>query len=76
MANAKEISVKETVAELKSLLKKSSNIIRPRVQMLLVMKQSKKMLTKYELAVSVGVNHNSITTWRRKKTYQSARGFS
>jgi transposase len=66
MANAKEISVKETVAELKSLLKKSSNIIRPRVQMLLVMKQSKKMLTKYELAVSVGVNHNSITTWRRK----------
>lgn len=66
MANAKNIFVKETVAELKSLLKKSSNILRPRVQMLLEMKQSTKMLTKYELSALVGVNHNSITTWRRK----------
>lgn len=66
MSNAKNIFVKETVAELQSLLKKSSNIVRPRVQMLWEMKQSKKMLTKYELSALVGVNHNSITTWRRK----------
>jgi transposase len=66
MANAKNIEVKESIVELKNLIKKSSNIIRPRVQMLLEMKRSKKMLTKYELAELVGVNHNSITTWRRK----------
>ncbi|WP_018627080.1 hypothetical protein [Niabella aurantiaca] len=63
--NAKELLVKESLPELKGYFKNASNRIRPRVQMLLVMKQSKTMLTKYELAQQVGVNHNSITAWRK-----------
>lgn len=34
--------------------------------MLIAIRQSKEPLTKYELAELVGVNHNSITSWRKK----------
>lgn len=65
MAKAKEIIVKESLQELKGILKNASSRIRPRIQMLIAIKKSPKTLTKYELAEEMGVNHNSITSWRR-----------
>ena len=65
MSRAKQIHIKEKLSELKGHLKQSTGRIRPRVQMLLAIKQSEEALTKYELAEIVGVNHNSITSWRR-----------
>ena len=65
MAHVLQIEVKESIQELRSALKQSSSRIRPRIQMLLEIKKSSFALTKLELAEKVGVNHNSITSWRR-----------
>jgi len=65
MAKAKEIIVKESLQELKRILKNASSRIRPRIQMLIAIKKSPKPMTKHELAEEIGVNHNSITSWRR-----------
>lgn len=64
MAKAKEIQVSESLPVLKAELKKAGNRIRPRIQMLITIKKSDVLLTKYELAEAVGVNHNSVTKWR------------
>lgn len=69
MANALKIVVKETLSELKKLLKSSSPHQTPKLKMLMVIKQSEVDLNKNELANQVGVNPNSIQKWRKK--YQS-----
>ena len=69
MAKALYLEVIEDLPQLKKELKTSSNKIRPRIMMLVIMKKSKAMLTKYELAEKVGVSHTSITIWR--KTYST-----
>jgi transposase len=66
MANALEIQVKETVKELKALLKKAISHHQPRLRMLIVIKESETSLSKNDLAELIGVNHNSIQTWRQK----------
>lgn len=59
------IPVKESKAELKKLLKTKIPFFAPRLRMLLVMKdEGQNVLSKRELADRVGVNHNSIQSWR------------
>lgn len=66
MASALEVNVKQSVNELKALYKTVPAHHKQKVQMLLIMKQSDSALTKNELASLVGVNHNSIQTWRKR----------
>jgi transposase len=66
MAKAKNIVVKEPLHELKQLLKEQhKQTMRNRIIMLQQIKQSGVPLSKNELAILVGVNHNSIQKWRR-----------
>jgi transposase len=69
MANALKIVVKETLTELKKLLKSAPSHHTPKIKMLILIKESQTDLTKNELADQIGVNHNSAQTWRKK--YQS-----
>lgn len=66
MANALRIIVKETLSELKKMLKSSPVHQSPKLKMLIVIRQSENALNKNELANQVGVNHNSIQKWRKK----------
>ena len=66
MANALKIIVKETLPELKKILKNSPPHQSPKLKMLMIIRQSEVYLTKNELAELVGVNHNSIQSWRKK----------
>ena len=68
MAKAIEIVVKETLSDLKKLLKKQPEHLRDRVRMLIIIKQGERPMSKHTLAEAVGVNHNSIQKWR--KLYQ------
>lgn len=69
MANALKIVVKETLSELKKMLKSTSSHHTPKIRMLILIKESEIDLTKNELADKIGINHNSAQTWRKK--YQS-----
>lgn len=66
MANALSIKVKESLKELKVLLKKTAAHHSSKIRMLIEIKKSDVLLSKNELAERVGVNHNSIQTWRTK----------
>ena len=66
MANALSISVKESLKELRVILKKSAAHHSPKIRMLIEIKKSDIALSKYELANIIGVNQNSIQTWRTK----------
>ena len=66
MANAKSITVKESFKGLKLFLKKSPAHHSAKIRMLIEIKKSDVFLSKNELAEIVGVNHNSIQTWRTK----------
>lgn len=66
MSSPKTIQVKESFKELKQLLKKSSRLIVPRIRMLIEIKNHEGVggISKRNLADVIGVNHNSIQTWR------------
>lgn len=65
MSAPKIIIVKESEMQLKALLKGSSKIIVPRIKMLLVIKQNQQTgISKRALADLLGVNPNSVQTWR------------
>lgn len=66
MSAPKSIQVKESISELKKLLKSVPRLIFPRIRMLLEIKkyESSGGISKRILADSIGVNHNSIQTWR------------
>jgi len=66
MSSPKSIQVKESVVELKKLLKSTPRLIFPRIKMLLEIKKHENAggISKRNLADSIGVNHNSIQTWR------------
>jgi len=66
MANALKIIIRETLPELKKLLKSAPPHHSPKIKMLLVIKESEAALSKNDLADQVGVNHNSVQTWRKK----------
>jgi len=65
MASPKVIIVKESVEELRKVLKKSSNFISPRIRMLIELKKHETTgISKRELADVLGVSHSSIQIWR------------
>lgn len=66
MASPKSIEIKETVIELKKLLKSCPRLIIPRIRMLIEIKKHEKLggISKRNLAEAIGVNHNSVQTWR------------
>ncbi len=65
MALPKQIPVKESLEELKRLLKKATPLIAPRIRVLIEMKKAEKTgISKRYLATAVGVNHNSVQSWR------------
>jgi transposase len=70
MSAPKIIIVQESMQELKQLLKSSSLLISPRIKMLIELKKNEGCgISKRNLADLIGVNHNSIQTWR--KLYQT-----
>lgn len=65
MALPKQISIKESLVDLKRILKNSSPLIAPRIRVLIELKKHEKQgISKRDLAALVGVNHNSVQTWR------------
>ena len=66
MANALSITVKESLKELRLLLKKSAAHHSSKIRMLIEIKESDVALSKIELAKRVGVDPNSTQTWRTK----------
>jgi transposase len=65
MARPKQIIIKESMAVLKSILKASSPLIAPRIRVIIALKENEKSgISKREVAEMVGVNHNSVQTWR------------
>jgi transposase len=65
MSAAKIIQVREELQYLRKLLKRSSNFVAPRIRMLIEIKKHESTgISKRALAELIGVNHNSIQTWR------------
>lgn len=65
MASAKKIIIKESVNEIKKLIKNSKQMITKRLQALLVFKENEEYgVSKRFVAKEIGVNHNSVQTWR------------
>jgi transposase len=65
MAAPKLVLVNETISELKALLKSTKPIFVPRLRMLIEIKKHETAgISKRDLADLVGVNHNSIQSWR------------
>jgi hypothetical protein len=64
MSSPKSIQVKESLAELKKLLKTSPRLVIPRIRMLIEIKKHESIggISKHRLAELIGVNHNSIQT--------------
>jgi len=66
MANALQITVKETKSALTSLLlKQRSNIGRKKIDLLLVLLNHPDGLNKTELSYKVGISHNTANKWRK-----------
>jgi transposase len=65
MATALRFKIKQSETQLRKLLNNQPEHLRNRVRMLLVCKKSKRVLSKHSLAEIIGVNHNSIQSWRR-----------
>ena len=65
MASPKQINIKESLTDLKRALKTSSPLIAARIRVLIELKQNEKQgISKRDVAALVGVNHNSVQTWR------------
>ena len=65
MARPNTIQIKQAALELKQILKKQPLHLQKRIQMLLLIKEDKHS-SKYDLAIALSVNPNSIQTWRSK----------
>lgn len=65
MALALEITVKESIADLKKLQRTHGMLIGKRIYMLIIIKQNENtLLSKRALSDLTGINHNSIVKWR------------
>ena len=65
MASPKTFTIKESESELKKLIKTSPAMIAKRLQALLVFKRNQDTgISKRLVADEIGVNHNSVQTWR------------
>ena len=69
MALPFQLIVKETIKELRQLQRNAGDLIRKRMLMLIEIKKHEKTgISKRDLSVLTGINHNSIVKWR--KIYQ------
>src|ERR1043165_5879712 len=73
MAAIKKIEVKESISFLKKLHKESSPHLQPRLQMLILSLQ-KDLHSKYELADALGVNFNSVQSWKTAYSTEGLQG--
>jgi transposase len=65
MSIPKLFIIKETESEIKKLIKSSTRMLSKRFQALLIFKRYEKTgISKRQVANEIGVNHNSIQTWR------------
>lgn len=65
MALPKQLIIKESLQELKAILKKATPMIAPRIRVLMEIKKSMPAgMSKRALADLIGVNHNSVQNWR------------
>jgi transposase len=65
MSSSLIIPVKESVTELRGILKKASPLIQPRIKLLITMKKAGNTgISKRALVEQVGVSGQSIQTWR------------
>lgn len=65
MSSPKQVKVKETIAELKKLQKASIPMIAARIRVIIEFKKNEDSgISKRAVAEAVGVNHNSVQTWR------------
>lgn len=65
MAHPFQITVKESIEELRKLQRKSGELIGKRLLMLIEIKKHEKTgISKRELSRITGINHNSIVKWR------------
>lgn len=65
MASAKTFKIKENLSEIKKLIKGSNAMLGKRLQALLIFKQNEDIgMSKRQVADAIGVNHNSVQTWR------------
>jgi transposase len=66
MSSPKTIIVKESILELKKIQKQSIPMIALRIRALLEFKKHEKTgISKRAVADAIGVNHNSVQTWRK-----------
>ncbi len=66
MASPLQITVKESLIELKDLTRKNGELIGKRLLMLIEIKKHELTgISKRDLAQITGINHNSIIKWRR-----------
>lgn len=63
MAKTVVLTIKESIADLKTIYSKAPVHLRPRYKMLLLM--AKGQTSSQELAAKIGVSRNSIATWKR-----------
>lgn len=65
MSSPKTFKIKESESELKKLIKNSPAMIAKRLHALLLFKRNQEMgISKRLVADEIGVNHNSVQTWR------------
>jgi transposase len=66
MALPLKITVTETIKELRALQRKNGELINKRLLVLIEIKKHEKTgISKRDLSEITGINHNSITKWRR-----------
>ncbi len=67
MARPFQLTVKESVQELRKLQRKSGSLISKRLLMLIEIKRHEESgISKRELSKITGINHNSIVKWRNQ----------
>jgi transposase len=65
MSDPKTFKIKESISDIKKLMKSSHPMIAKRLHALLIFKQHEETgISKREVAEDIGVNHNSVQTWR------------
>ena len=66
MALPLKITVKETITELRSLMRNKGDLIKKRLIVLIEIKKHEKTgISKRNLSDITGINHNSIVKWRK-----------
>lgn len=66
MSHPYQITVKESLVYLRSLLRSNGELVSKRIKMLIEIKRhEQKGISKRELSEITGINHNSIVKWRK-----------